>query len=86
MSKNTYYFNTGVRPEESGATPYGKQVWRGGTLQIPFTCGEDVPNGAQFVMASDHILPDSDNLIRREIVNDGPGGLLSKYAYFRVYE
>ena len=84
MSKNTtYYFNTGVR-HESGATLYGKQVWRGGVLQIPFTC-EDVPNGAQFVMASDHILPDSD-LIRREIVNDGPVGLLSKYAYFRIYE
>ena len=86
----TFYFNTGVRPELVNNPPFAYDyhankgnVIKGGTLQIPFTC-DDVPDGAIFLHACD--IPDlpesrSDSVIVREITG---GGLLSKFAYFRV--
>ena len=80
----TYYFNTGVR-HGNGYALYGRQVWRGGTKQIPFTC-DDVPCNAVFWFACDNAnLPESKILgvVVREITDRGQGGLMSKFAYFR---
>lgn len=92
MENNIFYFNTGVTHTVGGyfgkapqpIEPGPGQVWRGGTLQIPFRCS-DVPEKAQFIMACDN--PELNEardpaVIVREIL---PGsGLLSKYAYFRI--
>ena len=85
MEQHTFYFNTGVRPE-SGSPLFGRQVWRGGTKQIPFTC-DNVPGSATFLFACDNpSLPESKipGVIVREITDsEKPGGLISKFAYFR---
>jgi hypothetical protein len=83
----TFYFNTGVRPENCEGKLYGRQVWRNGTKQIPFTC-EDVPDHSVFMFACDNNeLSESklDNVIVRPIVDAGPKGMLSKFAYFRIH-
>jgi hypothetical protein len=82
--KRTFYFNTGVVPE-SDSKLYGRQVWKGGVKQIPFTC-EDVPDGAEFLFAcdNDHLSESKiPGVTVHKILDSGPGGLLSKYAYFR---
>ena len=87
MAKKTFYFNTGVRPE-SGSPLYGRQVWKNGTKQIPFIC-ENVPDNAIFWFACDSKdLPESSSkgVIVRAIVDHGPGGLLSQFAYFKTNE
>ena len=84
MTAQTFYFNTGVRPENNSSL-FGRQVWKGGTKQIPFTCN-DVPNNFAFCFACDKKdLPESklSNFIVREITDNGPDGLLSKFAYFK---
>lgn len=75
----TFYFNTGVKPENRNGLCPG-QVWRGGTMQMPFDC-EDVPDNASFQFACDHTPPGDEHLLRREIHNTA---LLSKYAFFRL--
>lgn len=75
-----FYFNTGVTPNNR-TDLYGDQVWRNGTIQIPFEC-DNVPDGAIFKFACD--IPDLEldihpNRIVRKIHNSD---LLSKYAYF----
>lgn len=85
----TYYFDTGVRFPGNHTNPplslHGRQVVRGGNVQIPFTC-DGVPDNAIFKFASSN--PDADKtgkLLRVEIVDYGlPGGLQSKYAFFLV--
>lgn len=87
---NTFYFDTGVKPYCENCFGlngkpiglYGRQVWRGGTKQIPFDY--DAPLNATFLFACDN--PDLgesklENVIVREIFNSD---LLSKYAYFRI--
>ena len=85
MAKQRFYFDTGVTPG-SGSPIYGKQVWKDGTKQIPFTC-EDVPDNARFWFACDaDNLPESETpgVVVRKILDSGTGGLLSKFAYFRT--
>lgn len=84
--KKTYYFNTGVKPE-SGSKLFGCQVWKGGTKQIPFIC-EDVPDNATFLFACDNEnLPEAkeSNVVVKRILDNKPGGLVSNFAYFRVF-
>ncbi|GJQ44010.1 MAG: hypothetical protein JETCAE03_35080 [Ignavibacteriaceae bacterium] len=82
----TFYFNTGVRPENN-PNLFGNQVWRGGTKQIPFTCDIDESSRVKFLFACDNPNLEeskSENVIVKEIQE--PNGLLSKYAYFLVLE
>lgn len=74
----TFYFNTGVRLENSPALGDGR-IARGGTMQIPFDC-EGVPEGATFDHGSDNPEPGYPGEIVREIHNSA---LVSKYAHFR---
>lgn len=81
----TFYFNTGVVPcAHNPPVTLGKgQVWKGGTKQIPFDCG-DVPEGASFMFACDYpnlLESKQDNLVVRPIHNSA---LRSKFAYFRT--
>ena len=79
---NTFYFNTGVKPENSSVL-YGDQIWRGGVKQIPFEC--DAPENAIFQFACDfNNLPESklNNWLVAEIKNPNES-MLSKYAYFK---
>lgn len=78
---NTFYFNTGVRPENRRKL-YKGQVWRNGTLQIPFDA--EAPAHATLLFACDNAdQPESKlpNVIVRPIFNTI---LLSEYAYFKV--
>lgn len=83
--KQTFYFNTGVKPYSLGSPKYhiekGNVIDANGVMLIPFVC-EDVPEGAQFAFACDNPnLPDySGSHIVRPILE---GGLLSKFAYFK---
>jgi hypothetical protein len=79
----TFYFNTGVRPENCDGKLWGKQVWRGGVKQIPYDC-ENVPAGAvEMFLCDDPNLPDAelDNVIVRKVHNSD---MISDYAYFRL--
>ena len=83
--KKTFYFNTGVRPWNRSKL-FGEQIWKDGTIQIPFTC-ENVPNGAKFLFACN--IHDCwelrlKSIIVRRILDYGHNGLLSKFAYFSV--
>lgn len=83
--KRTFYFNTGVKPENNPHL-WGRQVWKNGTKQIPFTC-EDVPENATFKFACDNDeLPESKlpNFLVRKILDAGEGGMVSKFAYFQM--
>lgn len=80
--EKAFLFNTGV--------PYWRNSYRDeyrkivkGIIHIEFIC-EDVPKGAEFMYAQNN--PESISLlnpkvIRREIKR---GGLVSKYAFFRI--
>ncbi len=84
--KRTFYFNTGVTPANN-PNLWGRQVWKGGTKQIPFTC-EDVPENAIFKFAcSNPNLPESksENFLVRKILDCGEDGMMSEYAYFLVW-
>jgi hypothetical protein len=78
----TFYFNTGVRPENVINFPYeyhnkvGNKIH--GTLVIPFDC-KDVPENAIFQFACDNDIPGYEHLLKKEIFNSN---LCSKYAYF----
>lgn len=80
----TFYFNTGVRPENVVNFPYKYHEEQGhvirGTLLIPFDC-EYVPEKAVFAFAADNIELAKDELICREIHNST---LHSKYAFFKI--
>lgn len=85
---NTFYFNTGVKPETvfNPSFPYEYHRKKGNiirnTLLIPFDC--DAPKNAKFIMSCDN--PNlseikSKNVIVREMFNTN---MLSKYAYFEI--
>lgn len=76
---STFYFNTGVKPP---SVMYGKQVWKGGTKQIPFEC--DVPEDYRFMFACDNPDLPEGNSEYWEVAKIKPeeGGMLSEYAYF----
>ena len=80
-----FYFNTGVTPD-SGARLCRGQVWRGGTMQIPFDTDEDVPEGSVLLFASD--TPDCEEASQSGVlvVAIRSEGLASEYAYFRKKE
>lgn len=75
----TFYFNTGVKPENRTHLCKG-QVWRGGTMQMPFDC-EKVPDNAIFQFSCDHTPPGDEHLLRREMHNTT---MVSKYAFFKL--
>ncbi len=79
---STFYFDTGVRPENRLHLP-DKAVWRG-TMQFPFEC-ENVPQNATLMFLCDNpksFESEADNVIVRKLL---PGsGMISKYAYFRL--
>ena len=86
---NTFYFNTGVRPETIFNPPFAYEyhknvgnVIRGGTLQCPFDC--DAPKDALLLFLCDQKdLPESksEKVIVREVFNTS---MVSKYAYLRL--
>ena len=79
----TFRFNTGVKPYAHNPPVHimpGHLVDGNGVMVIPFDC-EDVPDGAIFMYACDHLSSMPDSVIVREIHNSA---LLSKYAYFQV--
>lgn len=84
----THYFDTGVGYPGSHTNPplalYGRQVVRGGSVQIPFEC--EVPSNAIFKFASNDPEADkSGKLYRTEIADrEVPGGLTSRYAFFLI--
>ena len=76
----TFYFNTGV----TIVAPYGKQVRRGGTNQIPFDVSGDMPDNVSLMFLSDNPeLPESKNanVIVTPVFNTD---IISKYAYFKI--
>lgn len=81
--KQTFYFNTGVRPESVSNFPYEYHRNVGniirGTLLIPFDC-DNVPDGSTFAFACDDpsLEPEAGYIVR-EITG---GNIISKYAYF----
>ena len=78
----TYYFDTGVRPENSGELQKG-EVWKNDTKHIPFDC-ENVPNGSRLMFLcnnGDCQEKKWDGVEVRKISNTS---LVSDYAYFRV--
>ena len=83
---NTFYFNTGVKPENVSNFPYEyhKKVENviKGTLCIPFDCDAPVDATLMF-MCGDKNLPRTENVIVREVFNSSSP---SKYAYFRLPE
>lgn len=91
MNRRTFYFNTGVKAgipanerHISDALPvhlHTGQVWRNGTIQIPFEC-DDVPDNAIFLYACASSEPATANTIVRPILNSS---LASPYAHFRVH-
>ena len=88
---NTFYFNTGVRPEtihnpdfnyEYHAKLRPANIIKNGTLQIPFDCA--APQDAKVIFLCDiPTLPESQcpGVIVREVSNTT---MISKYAYLRV--
>ena len=80
---NTFYFNTGVLPQNTNGLTKG-QVWRDGTKQIPFDC--DAPENAELMYLCNNPKLDiikCPNVIVREVFNTS---MVSKYAYFKIKE
>lgn len=83
---NTFYFNTGVRPENVINFPYEYHRKNGnvirGTLLNPFDC-EAPENATLMFLCSNPDLTEAkaDNVQVFEIFNTK---LASKYAYFRI--
>jgi hypothetical protein len=78
----TFYFNTGVNVWATRAyyAPTDR-IDSNGVRSIPFTC-ENVPEGAEFVFAAPtDTVPTQKDVKPFTIVS---GGLLSKFAYFRI--
>lgn len=78
---NKFYFNTGVRPE-SGSPLWKDQIWRNGTMQIPFEC--DAPEDAVLMfLCWNPNLPESKipGVIVCKVYNSS---MESDYAYFRI--
>jgi len=81
--RRTFYFDTGVRPENCDGILSRGQVWREGVKKIPFDC-DDVPEGSLFMFGTpynDLPVASAYNVIVRETHNTS---LCSKYAYFRI--
>lgn len=82
----TFYFNTGVHGNHTPPIKlYGNQVWRGGTVQIPFEC-DGVPDNAVFLFgADDPCLRESKQagVLVVPVVQPNEG-FLSRFAYFRT--
>lgn len=76
----TFYFNTGV----TIIPPYGNQVRRGGTNQIPFDVPDSVPDNATLLFLCDNPdLPES-KCDWCMVVPVSNTDMSSKYAYFRI--
>jgi len=78
---NVFYFDTGVKPHNRQSTMPG-QVWKNGTLQIPFEA--DAPADAFVLFLSqspDELDRKAPNVIVREVKK---GEVCGKYAYFRL--
>jgi hypothetical protein len=83
---NTFYFNTGVRPETVHDFPYEYHKEQGhiirGTLAIPFDC--EAPKDATLMFLCDNPnLPES-TLKNVAVFPVSNTSMASKYAYFRV--
>ena len=82
----TFYFNTGVRPENVPNFPYNYHKEKGhkimGTLCIPFDC-EAPDNAALMFLCDNPELPESkfDNVSVYPVFNTS---MVSKYVYFRI--
>ena len=75
---NTFYFNTGVKSENSPKDMAGATLSSNGVYIIPFEC--EAPKGATFLFACDYDnLPDGTCYPIKQ-----PSMLLSKFAYFKV--
>lgn len=78
--RQKFRLNTGVE-WKGGNVPKGQELAPNMVLTVPFYC-DDVPEGARFVFASDHLdAGKSRGLIAREIKDSF---LLSKYAFFSL--
>jgi hypothetical protein len=85
----TFYFNTGVRPENVQNPPFPYEYHKSignvirGSLCIPFQC-ENVPKDSEFVCAcdNDNLHPGSKTIFVRKIAEGS--NLISKFAYFRL--
>lgn len=84
INQNLMWFNTGVRPENRPGVPLLKhQSWKGGVLQIAFYLETPAPaNSALEFLCDDPEYIKSQGLIPVAVVG---GGMLSKFAAFRVY-
>ncbi|MDA3779891.1 MAG: hypothetical protein PF487_06685 [Bacteroidales bacterium] len=90
---NRFYFNTGVKPNNSVNSKYVSKfpfeyhkkignVIRGGVLQCPFDC--DAPKNAKLMFLCNNPELDegkAENVIVREVFNTS---MSSKYAYLRI--
>jgi len=79
---NTFYFNTGVTPQNN-QNLWRDQVWKNGVKQIPFDA--DAPSDAELLfLCNNPHLPEADtpNVLVREVFNTS---MCSKYAYFRLH-
>lgn len=74
----TYFFNTGVKPWNSGYMAEG-DIYINNERHIPFVC-DNVPDGAIFQFACDNpnLHPNSKYIVVPILA----GNLHSKYAYF----
>lgn len=81
----TFYFDTGVTPKNRTELCKG-QVWKNGTMQIPFDVPDSVPSNALLLGLSNHLdsfgYSDAKNYIIR--VEASNTAMVSKYAFFRV--
>jgi len=84
---NTFYFNTGVKPQNISNFPYDYHkkvgnVIRGGVLQCPFDC--EAPINASLKYLCDNPDLDSAKCDGVEVFEIFNTSLVSKYAYFIV--
>lgn len=79
---NTFYFDTGVKPWNCNGLTKG-QVWRNGTKQIPFDA--DVPKNSTLMFLCDNPNLGESRAHNVRVVEVHNTVMVSKYAYFRVY-
>jgi len=84
---NTFYFNTGVNPNNVINFPYEYHkkvgnVIRGGVLQCPFDC--DAPEDASLMFLCDNPNLDESKASNVIVVPVSNTSMVSKYAYFRI--
>lgn len=79
-SIKTFYFNTGVKPDQNSYLLENGAIVKGGCIRIPFDC-YNVPDNAIFKFACGYDDLTADNLICREIHNSK---MIATYAYFSI--